>query len=98
MHTKISNWIKEQTANRQSNSLSFFEGLFLEKAIILYEGGLPVKEVAKTFNLSPVTVYYWFRKFNVQLRTTPNWSKYRKVARQRNELKAKVAQQFAIHI
>ena len=70
----------------------------IDAAIGLYREGYKVDVIASALGRHFTTVYEWFRNNGVQLRTTPSWNKYRKVARQRNELKVKVAQQFAINI
>lgn len=56
-----------------------------QNAVIdLYQSGYAVKTVSEVLGIPVSTIYGWLRKRNVVLRSTPNWSKYRKVVAQRN--------------
>lgn len=58
---------------------------FLQDAVVsMYQTGKEVKQISQASTIPQSTIYHWLRKHNIVLRTTPNWSKYRKVARERN--------------
>ena len=61
-----------------------FTSLREEAACELYKAGHKVVTIAEALEYSQVTIYAWLRKHKVMLRTTPNWSKYRRVAHERN--------------
>lgn len=62
----------------------------------MYQSGMEAKDIAEVLYLAPNTIYRYLRSFKVVLRSTPNWSKYRKTAHQRNVLAR--SQQFALNI
>ena len=55
-------------------------------SVHLYNSGWKVSAVAQTVGCSEATVYNHLKNNNIKLRSLPNWSKYRKVAHERNEL------------
>ena len=63
-----------------------------DAAVGLYREGYKVDEIATGLDRSLASVYLWLRKHGVILRTTPNWSKYRKVAHKRNQLISELAE------
>ena len=62
----------------------------------MYKDGMEVSAIAEVLYLSKVCVYNYLRKHNIVLRSVPSWSKYRKVAHQRNVLQRQ--QKFALNI